>query len=171
MQALLMKTCGICRVVLTDDNAGRRHTGSRAGQFQGRCRDCTKEQNRLWSLKNPGERARRSKERYHQDVEAARKRAREWAKEHPEGSRARSQRRKSEYITWLRTLKTGPCKDCGQCFPPVCMDFDHVMEDKKFVLSKGWRFPKELVEAELKKCELVCANCHRIRTEKRGYHG
>jgi 5-methylcytosine-specific restriction endonuclease McrA len=55
-----------------------------------------------------------------------------------------------------------PCMDCGNIFPPCAMDFDHVHGKKKFNvgLAKNLR---QLAE-EIAKCELVCANCHRIRT-------
>lgn len=57
-----------------------------------------------------------------------------------------------------------PCADCGQHFPYFVMDFDH-QRDKEFniannVYAKSW----ETIEKEIAKCELVCANCHRIRT-------
>ncbi len=61
-----------------------------------------------------------------------------------------------------------PCKDCGRIFHPVVMDFDHIGTDKKFNISRGvgtWRS----IIAEMAKCELVCANCHRMRTFNR--HG
>jgi len=59
------------------------------------------------------------------------------------------------------------CKDCGLSDRRV-LQFDH-LRDKKFNISKylssGW--PN--LEKELEKCELVCANCHAIRTDERRY--
>jgi hypothetical protein len=49
------------------------------------------------------------------------------------------------------------------------MDFDHVTGEKIQSisrLSRGSGGKKKLLE-ELKKCELVCSNCHRIRTHER----
>lgn len=64
-----------------------------------------------------------------------------------------------------------PCADCGQTFPPYVMDFDHRPgEEKSFGLAfaASGRSAVE-VQAELAKCDVVCANCHRIRTHERGY--
>lgn len=68
----------------------------------------------------------------------------------------------------LDALKTGPCKDCGKAFPAVCMDFDHVRGVKKFGINVGYRTRawSEVLQ-EIRKCELVCSNCHRVRTWKR----
>jgi len=58
--------------------------------------------------------------------------------------------------------------DCGGRFHPVAMDFDHVQEKTLSVgtlVSAG--FSEKRIEEEISKCELVCANCHRIRTYKR----
>jgi hypothetical protein len=66
----------------------------------------------------------------------------------------------------INSLKNRPCADCGGCFPPCAMDFDHVSGDKVddvcgLLFDTGrW----ERILAEIAKCELVCANCHRIRT-------
>ena len=63
--------------------------------------------------------------------------------------------------------KSVPCKDCGQRFPTYCMDFDHLPGYKKiFNISKYQRQNKSLQQVinEITKCEVVCANCHRIRT-------
>lgn len=46
------------------------------------------------------------------------------------------------------------------------MDFDHVMGVKKFNISQAHKLTiteTELLD-ELDKCELICSNCHRLRT-------
>ena len=63
-------------------------------------------------------------------------------------------------------LKDGPCTDCGGRFPPECMDWDH-LRDKKFDLANANTRSPASILAEIAKCELVCANCHRIRTKGR----
>ena len=62
--------------------------------------------------------------------------------------------------------KGGQCADCGGQFPDCCLDFDHTDP-----LTKGFnighhlgRKPFEELCAEADHCDLVCANCHRIRT-------
>ena len=70
---------------------------------------------------------------------------------------------------WLDEAKAKPCMDCGGTFPPECMDFDHRdPATKLFNVSGGAVTGRSLesVQAEVAKCDLVCANCHRIRTAK-----
>lgn len=69
----------------------------------------------------------------------------------------------------LRQLKTGPCSDCGRTFPPYCMDFDHRDgSDKVGAVSELiFMVGKAAWLAEIEKCDLVCANCHRVRTYNR----
>lgn len=66
-------------------------------------------------------------------------------------------------------LKSVPCMDCGITYPPHVMDFDHVRGEKLFeiglALSRNKAMPKILLEIE--KCDVVCSNCHRIRTYNR----
>lgn len=64
-------------------------------------------------------------------------------------------------------IKNVPCKDCNQKFPYYVMDFDHVRGRKKFNISQTLSVRPETLMREIKKCEVVCANCHRIRTYKR----
>jgi len=60
-----------------------------------------------------------------------------------------------------------PCVDCGQT-DPVVLEFDHLGE-KAFDISSGIRARNwRAVIAEIGKCEVVCANCHRRRTAVRG---
>lgn len=57
------------------------------------------------------------------------------------------------------------CADCGGKFPPCVYHFDHVPErgPKIFNLGSG-DYSIEAVQAEIAKCDIVCANCHAIRT-------
>ena len=61
-----------------------------------------------------------------------------------------------------------PCMDCNQYYPSYVMDFDH-REDKALNVSnapaRGWSWERTLKEID--KCDLICANCHRIRTWQR----
>jgi hypothetical protein len=65
----------------------------------------------------------------------------------------------------IKEIKSVPCSDCKGVFPPFCMDFDHRdPSNKKFNIA-SWRAHSafEVVE-EIAKCDVVCSNCHRIRT-------
>ena len=74
--------------------------------------------------------------------------------------------------TFLAWLKSAPCFDCGNCFPPECMDFDHREgEKKRFTVGAGLKYSAEVLTVEIVKCDLVCSNCHRIRTFARKRRG
>ncbi len=53
------------------------------------------------------------------------------------------------------------------------LDWDHVRGVKVATVSQlvADRRPWSEIEDEIAKCELVCANCHRIRTCERRSHG
>lgn len=59
------------------------------------------------------------------------------------------------------------CMDCGYTGPPFVFDFDHRdPKEKTFgIASRGSGGIGKLRE-EANKCDLVCSNCHRIRTHK-----
>ena len=66
-------------------------------------------------------------------------------------------------------LKSVPCADCGGTFDPICMDFDHKpgVEKRDDVSGIICGRSDANVAAEIAKCEVVCANCHRLRTKRR----
>lgn len=74
-----------------------------------------------------------------------------------------SQRQRESNMARVNEIRDNPCTDCGQRFPLECMEFDHV-GSKAREISRLIAFSWKTIEAELKKCELVCANCHKIRT-------
>ena len=61
-----------------------------------------------------------------------------------------------------------PCVDCGQTDIRV-LEFDHVRGKKSSDISKmmGIGCSWSTIEAEIAKCEVRCANCHRIKTNER----
>ncbi len=66
----------------------------------------------------------------------------------------------------LDALRDRPCADCGGRYPPCAMDFDHVHGATKAytVTRMVGRAGDARVLAEVAKCDIVCANCHRART-------
>lgn len=67
------------------------------------------------------------------------------------------------------------CVDCNQSFPAPVMEFDHISSRgpkvgsvaEMLAAAASW----DQIEEEIAKCDLVCANCHRLRTFLRGYIG
>jgi len=58
------------------------------------------------------------------------------------------------------------CADCGYNKHPNSLDFDH-LDDKKFNIGTSISRKLETILEEIEKCEVVCSNCHRIRTATR----
>lgn len=92
-----------------------------------------------------------------------------WEQRNPDKVREQTRRSRSKKREWLNSLKDAPCEDCGHQFPPECMDWDHVRGRKLFCVGYAdtQHISRERVIREIAKCDLVCANCHRIRTTRR----
>lgn len=61
------------------------------------------------------------------------------------------------------------CIDCGSDYPHFVLEFDHLPEFKKFgqvshVLKK---YGPDKAWEEIAKCDVVCSNCHKLRTNAR----
>jgi hypothetical protein len=71
---------------------------------------------------------------------------------------------------WLRGLKEGkPCTDCGGLFAYQVLQWDHRPGLDKLgdVSADFWSRSRDAILAEIAKCDLVCTNCHAIRTFER----
>ncbi|MEX2547856.1 MAG: hypothetical protein WD830_08725 [Chloroflexota bacterium] len=78
--------------------------------------------------------------------------------------------RQAGMVEMLRDLRRVPCTDCGQRFAPHQMDFDHRDHSaKSFTVMTGrvMLMSTAKVMAEVAKCDIVCLNCHRLRTRDR----
>lgn len=69
-------------------------------------------------------------------------------------------------IQWVYDLKTtNGCADCGYNAHAVALDFDHVHGVKLFTVGPALKtHSQQRIREEIAKCEVVCANCHRVRT-------
>lgn len=83
----------------------------------------------------------------------------------------RSRRTKTSTKAKLKLLavqyKGGKCLDCDGVFPICTYDFHHRNSKQKdfMISSKGCSWNQD-IQNELDKCDLLCANCHRIRHAK-----
>jgi hypothetical protein len=101
---------------------------------------------------------------------------REYSKKHYQENKElhnkrRYERRKEERSIihdYLVELKSStPCMDCGNIYPYYVMDFDHVRGEKSFNIGNSSNQSSlTRIKEEIEKCDLVCANCHRIRTHQ-----
>lgn len=78
-------------------------------------------------------------------------------------------KQKASLAQYIRDLKTStPCMDCKELYPYYVMDFDHVRGVKHAnVMELIQSLSKKRIDDEIAKCEIVCSNCHRIRTHLR----
>jgi transposase len=70
----------------------------------------------------------------------------------------------------LRELKENiGCVDCKEMYPHYVLEFDHLPQYEKLgiVTNIARRYSWEKALEEVKKCDIVCANCHNIRTWNR----
>src|ERR1700737_4554755 len=97
---------------------------------------------------------------------------REYSRSHYRANKERylesNNRRRQELKAFIKELKQSiPCKDCGLKYPHYVMDFDHLFDKENLIKYFVNNNNKRGLEAELKRCEIVCSNCHRIRTYNR----
>ncbi len=134
-----------------------------------------REQSRRWYQANRQHKREADLKRYWADPEAARARRRQWREDNPEAARAHVRRHHESQRALLASIKLSRGCEEPSCPMPAGygwiaeqLDFDHVRGDKvdhvsKMATSRGalalWR--------EAAKCDVVCANCHRLRTEQR----
>jgi hypothetical protein len=86
-----------------------------------------------------------------------------------EYTKTRKHRRRTTQEKIFELLVDKHCVDCGES-NPLTLDFDHVSGKKVFSISKSYHKRWEIVEKELQKCIIRCANCHRIKTAKERNH-
>ena len=82
-------------------------------------------------------------------------------------ARERKQRVNEERVRFLlEFFAANPCADCGED-DPVVLEFDH-RGDKSFNVGSALPYRAwPTILAEIAKCDVVCANCHRLRTARR----
>ena len=70
---------------------------------------------------------------------------------------------------WVNALKVlEGCADCGFNKWPEALDFDHKPSaDKEFNISQRLMYSATKLKAEIAKCVVRCANCHRHITQER----
>jgi hypothetical protein len=93
-------------------------------------------------------------------------------------NRVNTAKRVAEHRAKMQAYKAARgCDDCGwgpsdPRFHPSALDFDHRPGENKLhtisqITSLGWN----TIAAEIAKCDVVCARCHRLRTIERHLDG
>lgn len=132
------------------------------------------ESQRRWREKNREKANEASRvamaEKRERDPEAAREYQRRWREKNRAKVNAYVRKHVAKRRRLVREIKeSGACADCGGKFHFSAMDFDHVEGEKVDCVGNMTRDsrPFEAILNEIEKCELVCSNCHRVRTWKR----
>lgn len=87
-------------------------------------------------------------------------------KEHLGSLRSPSLKGKSKLTKYILKQKIGKICPCGET-AVYCLDFHHLEpKTKRFALGNVFKLKGitlENIKEEIKKCELICSNCHRKR--------
>lgn len=68
-------------------------------------------------------------------------------------------------MNWLDQIKLkAGCARCGYNEYACALDFNHVRGEKSFNIAPNWGRSLQALKEELAKCEVLCANCHRVYT-------
>lgn len=92
-------------------------------------------------------------------------RNKDYQKENAEKHRIDYRQALRQYV--LDYLSSHPCVMCGES-NPVVLEFHHARGEKKTEVSVliGRGSSLEKLQAEIEKCDVLCANCHRTLTAK-----
>ncbi|MBT6690033.1 hypothetical protein HN903_04310 [archaeon] len=99
----------------------------------------------------------------YKDAEKRKECRRRWYAENKESEKAHIRKRKLEIKKWFLGYKAKlKCMKCGEKHVAT-IDFHHNIGDKENGISKmvADGYSIERILRELKKCEVLCANCHR----------
>lgn len=136
-----------------------------------------KEYARLWYSKNRIELAEKAKDYYQDNKEDKKAKSAKYRKTHKNEIKKYYEETKNRQIEQVLkrrddrkdfyiNLKGGKCEVCGFEYNKenaACFDFHHLDPNKKdYEPSTAIRLKEEKAIAELDKCILVCANCHRL---------
>ena len=90
---------------------------------------------------------------------------RQWREKNPGYSQTASRRFDQNRAAFLSRYKLAAgCIDCGYNAHACALDFDHVVGEKLFAVSSMRTTRLRNLIAEIDKCVVRCANCHRIKT-------
>jgi hypothetical protein len=139
-EGMATRTCSKCGVEkdISEFRLRNRFTGRR----QSYCNDCGSQMGKDWYERN-----------------------KDYQKQNASKHRSEYQKRGREYI-W-DYLSTHPCIKCGES-DPHALEFHHARGAKVIEVSRlvGRGSSLEMLKAEIEKCDVLCANCHRKLTAK-----
>jgi len=74
----------------------------------------------------------------------------------------KNEKLRKERRAWLLNYKAkSKCVVCGED-NPACLDFHHKNpKEKDILIGRASAYSLDRIKAEVKKCVIICANCHR----------
>ena len=135
-----MKRCAVCKEIKPEEEFNWRW--KEQGRRWGTCKACQRQQKNRYYATHRADYNARKRVRTQATRDAAR-----------------------QYV--LDYLSTHPCVECGES-DPVVLEFDHIHGRKDGAVSEMVLSGKSLeaLQAEIDKCQILCANCHRRKTMK-----
>jgi len=101
---------------------------------------------------------------YYANKEKCAEKARNWRNNNKEYIKEKQREEKRKRKVWAIEYLGNVCQSCGGIFHPAVYEFHHLdPTTKDRDPSKMLSLSKERLQNELNKCELLCANCHRVR--------
>ena len=84
----------------------------------------------------------------------------------PASYKAYQRNKRSEYKAWVAEIKLERgCARCGYKEHACALDFNHLDPQQKSRRIASDVTTKEQLLEEVSKCEVLCANCHRVHTQ------
>lgn len=120
-------------------------------------------------LKNKEKILNQTKERYLNNKEYYLQYQREYRKKNKELLKEKARNKRKNRLDEFISLLGNKCAHCGHSFDSICYDFHHINpSEKEFTIGENMLLSKERMLNEVKKCILLCSNCHRLVHKNNG---
>jgi hypothetical protein len=117
-----------------------------------------------WRQQQPGESRKEYLKRYQREYHRQ-----QWYPDHKNERIQETKERRAALKEWYQNYKaTLRCKICGE-WRPECLQFHHRDRSQKAFNISGWirnGVSLEALQQEIAKCDVLCANCHAVETQK-----
>jgi sRNA-binding protein len=118
---------------------------------------------RKWRAKNKSKHAKNKRNQYTKNKEKYLAAHKQWRIKNPTKDNEYTKNIRFKFREWVDEIKSSNgCSVCGER-RALCLDWHHVdPKTKLFCIGHGRSKSRESVKAEMEKCILLCANCHRV---------
>lgn len=156
---MLTKICKTCKI--EKDIKLFPYHDSRIGTHRAHCEECYSNKRKQWRLDDLDNKTRQNRESYQRHKNKIIPKVIAYQKANPDKRNVwqKTFRLKTEQ-EWRDFKDTLECSDCGEN-DGACLDFHHLDPDEKRDTVSRLKFFKVKVKEEIKKCIVLCANCHR----------